>query len=118
MSFLEYLHKAVEVLPTLARFALCMMLIVIIPRLARRVRLPEAVGLLLAGVLFGPHVLDIFPQQHPVLQFFSEVGMLLLMFFAGLELDLTLFRQKIYRSLGFGVVTTQCYAPRMVAAAK
>ena len=106
MSFLEYLHKAVEVLPVLARFALCMMLIVIIPRLSRRIHLPEAVGLLLAGVLFGPHVLDIFPPQHPVLQFFSEVGMLLLMFFAGLELDLTLFRQKIFRSLGFGVVTT------------
>ena len=106
MSFLEYLHKAVEVLPVLARFALCMMLIVIIPRVSRRIHLPEAVGLLLAGVLFGPHVLDIFPQQHPVLQFFSEVGMLLLMFFAGLELNLTLFRQKIFRSLGFGVVTT------------
>jgi Kef-type K+ transport system membrane component KefB len=106
LSFLEYLHKAVAFLPLLAKFAACMMLLVIIPRLSRRVRLPEAVGLLLGGVLFGPHVLDIFPQQHPVLQFLAEVGMLLLMFFAGLELDLTLFRQKIYRSLGFGVVTT------------
>ena len=106
MSFLEYVHKAVEVLPILAKFAVCMMLIVVIPRASRRVHLPEAVGLLLAGVLFGPHVLDIFPTQHPVLQFFSEVGMLLLMFFAGLEIDLTLFRQRIYRSLGFGVVTT------------
>ena len=77
MSLLEYLHKAVEVLPVLARFALCMMLIVIIPRLSRRVHLPEAVGLPLCGVMFGPLVLDIFPQQHPVLQFFSEVGMLL-----------------------------------------
>ncbi len=106
MRFLEYLHQAVAILPTLARFAVCMMLIVIIPRMSRRVHLPEAVGLLLAGVLFGPHVLDIFPEQHPVLQFFSEVGMLLLMFFAGLEIDLRLFREKIYRSLGFGVVTT------------
>jgi Kef-type K+ transport system membrane component KefB len=106
MSFLEYLHNALAVLPTLARFALCMMLIVIIPRLSRRVGLPEAVGLLLSGVLFGPHVLDIFPPQHPVMQFFAEVGMLLLMFFAGLEIDLTLFREKIYRSLGFGVMTT------------
>lgn len=106
MSFIEYLHKALEVLPILAKFALCMMLLVIIPRLSRRVGLPEAVGLLLSGVLFGPHVLDIFPQQHPVLQFFAEVGMLLLMFFAGLEIDLTLFRQKIVRSLCFGVVTT------------
>ena len=106
MFILDYLHKAVEVLPVLAKFAVCMMLIVIIPRLSRRVHLPEAVGLLLAGVLFGPHVLDIFPTQHPVLQFFAEVGMLLLMFFAGLEIDLSLFRQKIFRSLGFGVVTT------------
>ncbi|MBL8375798.1 cation:proton antiporter [Accumulibacter sp.] len=106
MFILDYLHKAVEVLPVLAKFAVCMMLIVIIPRLSRRVHLPEAVGLLLAGVLFGPHVLDIFPTQHPVLQFLAEVGMLLLMFFAGLEIDLSLFRQKIFRSLGFGVVTT------------
>ena len=106
MWFLEYLHKLVAVLPTLARFALCMVLIVVIPRLSRRAHLPEAVGLLLSGMLFGPHVLDIFPHEHPVLKFFAEVGALFLMFFAGLELDLTLFRQKIFRALGFGVITT------------
>jgi Kef-type K+ transport system membrane component KefB len=106
MWLVDYLHKLVAVLPTLARFALCMVLIIIIPRLSRRVHLPEAVGLLLAGVLFGPQVLDIFPHEHPVLKFFAEVGALLLMFFAGLELDLTLFRQKIYRAIGFGVITT------------
>ena len=106
MWLLDYLHKLVAVLPTLARFALCMVLIVIVPRLSRRVHLPEAVGLLLSGVLFGPHVLDIFPHEHPVLKFFAEVGALFLMFFAGLELDLTLFRKKIYRALGFGVITT------------
>ncbi len=106
MWFLEHLHNAVAVLPTLARFALCMVLIVVIPRLSRRAHLPEAVGLLLSGMLFGPHVLDIFPHEHPVLKFFAEVGALFLMFFAGLELDLTLFRQKIFRALGFGVITT------------
>ncbi len=106
MWLLDYLHKAVAVLPTLASFAVCMMLIVSIPRLSRRVHLPEAVGLLLAGMLFGPHVLDIFSHEHPVLKFFAEVGALLLMFFAGLELDLTLFRQKIFRALSFGVITT------------
>ncbi len=106
MWLLDYLRKAVAVLPTLASFAVCMMLIVSIPRLSRRVHLPEAVGLLLAGMLFGPHVLDIFSHEHPVLKFFAEVGALLLMFFAGLELDLTLFRQKIFRALSFGVITT------------
>ena len=52
MSFLEYLHNALAVLPTLAKFALCMMLIVIIPRLSRGVGLPEAVGLLLSCLLY------------------------------------------------------------------
>src|SRR4029453_13573327 len=83
-----------------------MVLIISIPRLSRRVRLPEAVGLLLSGVVFGPHVLDVFPQDHPIAQFFAELGMLLLMFFAGLEINLTLFRQKLSRSIVFGVATT------------
>jgi Kef-type K+ transport system membrane component KefB len=83
-----------------------MVLIVIIPQLSRRIRLPGAVGLLLSGVVLGPHMLDVFPPQHPVSQFVSELGMLLLMFFAGLEINLPLFRQKIFRSIVFGVITT------------
>lgn len=106
MSVVEFLHRVVALLPVLARFAILMALIVIVPRLSRRVRLPEAVGLLLSGVVLGPHMLDVFPRQHPVAEFFSELGMLLLMFFAGLEINLTLFREKIGRSIVFGVVTT------------
>jgi hypothetical protein len=67
------------------------------PRLSRRVRLPEAVGLPLSGVVLGPHVLDVFPREHPVVALFSELGRLLLMFFAGLEINVTLFRQKKFR---------------------
>ena len=106
MSLVEHLRSGIEVLPMLAKFAIGMVLIVAVPKLARGIRLPEAVGLLLAGVVFGPHVLDVFPREHPVAQFFSELGMLLLMFFAGLEINLALFRQQIHRSVVFGVATT------------
>ena len=106
MSFVEVVQKAVEILPALARFAILMALIVVVPRLSRRIRLPEAVGLLLSGVLLGPHMLDVFPREHPVAEFFSELGMLLLMFFAGLEINLPLFREKIFRSIAFGLATT------------
>ena len=106
MSLLEFLHRVIALLPALARFAILMALIVIVPRLSRRIRLPELVGLLLSGVVLGPHLLDVFPRQHPVAQFFSELGMLLLMFITGLEINLTLFRQKIFRSVVFGVTTT------------
>jgi Kef-type K+ transport system membrane component KefB len=106
MSIVDVVHKALEILPVLARFAIMAALIVIVPRLSRRVGLPEAVGLLLSGVVLGPYMLDVFPREHPVAEFFSELGMLLLMFFAGLEINLALFRQKIFRSILFGVVTT------------
>jgi Kef-type K+ transport system membrane component KefB len=88
MSFIEAVHRAIENLPVLARFAILMVLIVIVPQLSRRVHLPAAVGLLLSGVVLGPHMLNAFPREHPISGFFSEVGMLLLMFFAGSEINL------------------------------
>ncbi len=106
MQILDFLHRAIELLPVLARFAIGMLLLLGIPRLARRVHLPEAVGLLLSGVVLGPHVLAVFPPEHPIVQFFADLGMLFLMFFAGLEIDLMVFRQQIVRSIAFGVVTT------------
>lgn len=44
MSFLEIVHRAVEDVPVLARFAILMVLIVIVPQLSRRVRLPMGHG--------------------------------------------------------------------------
>lgn len=106
MVFLEVVHRALELLPVLARMAIFMALILVMPHIARLLRVPVVVGLLLSGVVLGPHMLDVFPRDHPIAQFFSELGMLLLMFFAGLEIDLELFRQKLARSIIFGVVTT------------
>jgi Kef-type K+ transport system membrane component KefB len=63
------------------------------------------VGLLLAGVVLGPSVLQALPKADPVAEFFSEIGKLLLMFFAGLEIDLSQFRRTGTRSLGFGLFT-------------
>jgi Kef-type K+ transport system membrane component KefB len=106
MSILEVFHRIVDVIPTLARFAILMALIIIVPQLSRRIRLPSVVGLLLSGVVLGPHVLGVAPAHHPVADFFAELGMLLLMFFAGAEINLPLFQQKIFRSIVFGLVTT------------
>ena len=61
MSVLDTIQRAIEFMPVLARAAIFLLLVVAIPRLSRRVRLPEAVGLLLSGVVLGPHMLDVFP---------------------------------------------------------
>ncbi|HEX3576280.1 MAG TPA: cation:proton antiporter [Rhodopila sp.] len=93
-------------LPALAKFALGMVMLVTIPRLCRRVRLPAAVGLLFGGVIIGPYVLGFFGTDRPIADFMAELGKLLLMFFAGLEIDLALFRRARNRSITFGLTTT------------
>jgi hypothetical protein len=49
--------------------------------------------------------LALFLDAAPVAQFFAEIGKLLLMFFAGLEIDLSQFRRTGTRSLVFGALT-------------
>ena len=100
------LRWAASSLPPLAKFAVGMTLIFAVPRLSRRIRLPAVVGLLLSGVLVGPHGVCIIGENHPIAEFLAELGKLLLMLFAGLEIDLRVFRQQRNRSIVFGLATT------------
>ena len=106
MELLDALRPHVLALPPLAKFAIAIAVIVGVPPLSRRVGLPETVGLLLFGVALGPHVLGFFGEDRPVANFFAELGKLLLMFSAGLEIDVVLFRKAQVRSIIFGLVTT------------
>jgi Kef-type K+ transport system membrane component KefB len=99
------LQETLMHLPLLVRFALVLAIFLLVPPLCGRFRLPPAVGLLLAGVALGPSGLHTLPNAAPVAEFFSEIGVLLLMFFAGLEVDLSQFRRTGVRSLGFGFLT-------------
>jgi Kef-type K+ transport system membrane component KefB len=95
----------IEHLPLLVRFAIVMAIFLFIPPICRRVRMPPGVGLLFAGVALGPSGLGTVPDAAPVAQFFAEIGKLLLMFFAGLEIDLSEFQRTGRRSLVFGALT-------------
>ncbi len=106
MELLEALRSQMVALPPLAKFAIAIAVIAGVPPLARRVGLPEMVGLLLFGVVLGPHVLGFFGEDRPIANFFAELGKLLLMFSAGLEVDVDLFRKAQTRSIIFGLITT------------
>ena len=68
-------------------------------------RLPAVVGLLAAGIVFGPYCLNLAPKNGEVATFFADIGKLLLMFFAGLEIDLAQFHRVRNRALAFGVAS-------------
>jgi Kef-type K+ transport system membrane component KefB len=106
MEIIEFIHSHAPTLPLLAKFAIAMGLIVGIPPLSSRVRLPAVVGLLLSGIVIGPYGFDLFSEHPFIANFLADLGKLLLMFGAGLEIDLALFRQARRRSILFGFFTT------------
>src|SRR5262245_9635898 len=76
-------------------FLLLLLALIFAPMLAGFVRLPAMVGLVLAGMLLGPHGLGILASTQIALTALGGFGLLYLMFNAGLELDMkTLVRNK------------------------
>ncbi|MEP0547464.1 MAG: cation:proton antiporter [Rhodothermales bacterium] len=86
-----------------AVFALVLLVLLAAP-LLERLRLPSAAVLLLAGVGLGPHGLDVLARDDTIV-LLGTVGLLYIMFLAGLEIDLGEFWRHRRRSLGFGVAT-------------
>src|SRR5690606_39594537 len=102
----DALRSRCAALPQLAKFAIARAVFVGIPPLARRVRIPPQVGLILMGVLLGPTVLGLYGQSRPTAQFFAELGKLLLLFSIGLDVDVERFRDARARSIVLGSLTT------------
>lgn len=89
----------------LAVFALLLAMSVLVPPLVRRLRLPDLVGLLVAGVVIGPFGLGWLNQEQRTVQLLSDVGVIYLLFIAGLEIDLAEFARIRQRSFRFGLLT-------------
>jgi len=87
-----------------AVFLTIMAVILITPLLSERVRLPGIVGLILGGILVGPHGLGLLATGH-VIELLSTVGLIYLMFSAGLEIDLHQFSRVRNKALLFGMFT-------------
>lgn len=87
-----------------AFFLLIMSIILITPLLSERVRLPGIIGIILGGMLIGPHVLGLV-EDGDRMQFLSTIGLVYLMFSAGLEVDIHQFLRVRNRSIIFGFFT-------------
>jgi len=89
----------------LGTFALLLAISVLVPPLIRRLGLPDLVGLLLAGVLIGPNALGWLTDSNGTVRLLADVGVIYLLFIAGLEIDLAQFQRIRERSLRFGLLT-------------
>lgn len=85
-------------------FTLLMLTMLIMPLLAERLRIPDLVLLLGAGALLGPNGLGLLARNSAV-TLFGSVGILYIMFLAGLDIDLHRFAKTRGRSVLFGLLT-------------
>ncbi len=85
-------------------FALILFIILFAPLLLNKLKIPHLIGLIIAGAIIGPHGLNLMLRDSSII-LFGTVGLLYIMFMAGLEIDLAIFKKNSGKSVVFGLFT-------------
>ena len=85
-------------------FALILLIILFAPLILNKFKIPHLIGLIIAGAVIGPHGLHFMPRDSSII-LFGTVGLLYIMFLAGLEIDMAGFRKNSGKSVVFGFFT-------------
>src|SRR5688572_9930510 len=85
-------------------FSLILMIILFAPLILKRMSIPGIIGLIISGVVIGPHGFGVLANDSAI-ALFSTIGLLYIMFIAGLELDMNQFKANRNKSFLFGFFT-------------
>ena len=85
-------------------FLTVMAIILLTPLVMSRLRIPHVIGLIIAGVVVGPHGFNLLARDMSF-EVFGQVGILYLMFLAGIEIDMYHLRKNMRKGLSFGLLT-------------
>jgi Kef-type K+ transport system membrane component KefB/mannitol/fructose-specific phosphotransferase system IIA component (Ntr-type)/nucleotide-binding universal stress UspA family protein len=84
--------------------AISALIFLLAPMLMQPLRLPGLIGLILAGAIVGPNALNLLARSNTII-LLGTVGLLYLMFMAGIEIDLNEFKRYRRRGAIFGGIT-------------
>ncbi|MDE6836662.1 MAG: cation:proton antiporter, partial [Muribaculaceae bacterium] len=87
-----------------AIFFLVLLIILLGPLLFRRLKIPQIVGLILAGMAVGPYGFNLL-ERDASFKIFGEVGILYIMFLAAVEIDMFHLRQYMKKGIIFGLLS-------------
>ncbi len=85
-------------------FSLVLFIILFAPILLNKIKIPHIIGLIVAGVVVGPYGLNLLKRDSSIV-LFGTVGLLYIMFLAGLEIDLNEFKKSKGKVAFFGLIT-------------
>ncbi len=81
--------------------ALLLAIVLVVPMVCRKIRIPSIVGFIIVGCIVGPNGLHLF-QGSDAIQALGKIGILYIMLQAGIEVDINDFRQHRNYSFLFG----------------
>lgn len=87
-----------------AIFLIVLVIILLAPVLLNKLKIPHIVSMIVAGVIVGPYGFNLLANDSSF-QIFGQVGLLYLMFLAGIEIDMYHLKLNLKRGLGFGLLT-------------
>ncbi|MFN3996183.1 cation:proton antiporter [Algoriphagus sp.] len=85
-------------------FSSILFIILFAPLILNKLKIPQIIGLIIAGAIIGPYGINLLKRDSSVI-LFGTVGLLYIMFLAGLEIDLADFKKNSKKSLIFGMLT-------------
>ena len=85
-------------------FAIVMSITLIAPLLVEKLRIPGIIGLIVAGIIIGPHTTGLLARDQAI-ELLSTTGLLYIMFLSGLEIDLNQFKKNKNHSFIYGFFT-------------
>lgn len=83
-------------------FSLVLFIILFAPILLNKIKVPHIIGLIVAGVIVGPYGLNLLNRDSSIV-LFGTVGLLYIMFLAGLEMDIAEFKKNKKTIIVFGL---------------
>ena len=84
-------------------FLLVLLIILFAPILLNRLRIPHIIGMILAGLVIGEHGFNILARDSSF-ELFGKVGLYYIMFLAGLEMNMSDFKQNRTKAVVLGLL--------------
>lgn len=97
-------HVSLPIEDPLLKFLIELIIILSIPLLLNKIKVPHLLGLIIAGAVIGPNGFNVLSRDSSVVVT-GTTGLLYIMFLAGLEIDMGDFKKNKWKSITFSVYT-------------
>ncbi|KDN55626.1 cation:proton antiporter [Flavobacterium seoulense] len=97
-------HLSFPLEDPLLKYLIELIIILCIPLLLNKIKVPHLLGLIIAGALIGPNGFNVLARDSSIVVT-GTTGLLYIMFLAGLEIDMGDFKKNKWKSITFSIYT-------------